>query len=100
MANAFGETLGEKAKAMGFERLVGALVMSAWNARRFYSDEVKACALIAKLQNDDRAQAREDVWASRARRSAPAVSLPDGFAGLRPVGGSGRRRARLRRHHW
>ena len=74
MANAFGETLGEKARAMHFQRLVGALVTSIWNKGRFYSDKVtEARALTAKLRNDDRDEDPEGVWgfeskAPRARR--------------------------------
>ena len=81
MANAFGETLGEKAKAMHFQRLVGALVTSAWNAGRFYSDKVtEARALTAKLQNDERDEDSEGVWgfeskAQRARRFAAEMGL-------------------------
>ena len=81
MANAFGETLGEKARAMHFQRLVGALVTSAWNAGRFYSDKVtEARALTAKLQNDDRDEDSEGVWgfeskAQRARRFAAQAGL-------------------------
>jgi hypothetical protein len=93
MANAFGETLGEKARAMRFERLVGALVTPAWNAGRFFSDKVtEARALTAKLHNDDRDEDSEGVWVSRAGRSAPTVSPPRWACGLRPVGGGGGRR--------
>jgi hypothetical protein len=81
MANAFGETLGEKATAMHFQRLVGALVTSAFNAARFYGDKVtEARDLTAKLQNDDRDEDREGVWGSeskaqRARRFAGEMGL-------------------------
>ena len=101
MANVFGETLGEKAKAMHFQRLVGALVTSAWNAGRFYSDKVsEARALTAKLQNDDRDEDSEGVWgfeskAQRARRFAAEM----GLQAYTQLAGGGRRRQRLRRHH-
>jgi len=61
MANVFGETIGEKAKAMHFQ-LGGALVTSVWNAGRFYSDKVtEARALPARLWNDGRDEDREGV---------------------------------------
>jgi hypothetical protein len=89
MANVFGETLGEK--AMSFERLVGALVTSVWNVGRFYSDKVtKACALSAKLRNDDRAQ--EWGFESKVQRGRHFV------AGLHPVGGGGGCRPGRRGH--
>ena len=91
MANAFGERLGEKAKAMHFQRLVGALVTLAWNAGRFYSDKVtEARALTAKLQNDDRDEDSEGVGfqskAQRAHRFAAEM-------GLRPAPSCRRRKA-------
>jgi hypothetical protein len=77
MANAFGETLGEKAKTMPIRLLAGALVTSVWNAGRFYSDKVtEALALTTKLRNDDAMKAPRAYGVSRARRNAPAVSPP------------------------
>jgi hypothetical protein len=62
MANVFGDTLGERATAMHFQRLVGALVASALNAGRFYSEEVsEARTLTAKLANGARDEDREGV---------------------------------------
>ena len=50
MANAFGETLGEKGAAMHFQRVVGALVSSAFAAGGFYGDKVtEARDLTAEL---------------------------------------------------
>ena len=40
MANGFGETQGEKATAMHFQRIVGLLVGSAFAAGGFYGDKV------------------------------------------------------------
>ena len=81
MANAFAETLGERATAMHFQRLVGALVTSAFNAGRFYSEKVsEARTLTAKLANDARDEDREGVWgfeskAQRARHFAAQMGL-------------------------
>jgi hypothetical protein len=81
MANAFGDTLGERATAMHFQRLVGALVTSAFNAGRFYSEKVtEARTLTAKLANDARDEDREGVWgfdskAQRARHFAAQMGL-------------------------
>jgi hypothetical protein len=81
MAHAFGETLGERATAMHFQRLVGALVTSAFNAGRFYSEKVsEARTLTAKLANDARDEDREGVWgfeskAQRARHFAAQMGL-------------------------
>ena len=92
MANAFGETLGEKARAMHFQRLVGALVTSIWNEGRFYSDKVtEARALTAKLRNDDRDEDPEGVWGFESKAPRPAVFVAE--MGLRPARSWRRRKA-------
>jgi hypothetical protein len=76
MANALGETIGEKAKAMHSQLLLGALVTSVWNARRFYSDKITAAHSHPRLRNDDVMKTPRACGVSRARRSALAVSPP------------------------
>jgi len=93
MANAFGKTLGEKATAMHFQRIVGALVSSAFAAGGFYGDKVtEARDLTAKLQNEDRDEDREGVYgfeskAQRARHFAAQMGL-QAFAQLAAAEGA------------
>ena len=81
MADVFNGILGEKATAMHFQRIVGALVGSAFAAGSFYSQKVtEARDLTAKLQNDDRDADRDGVLifenkAQRARHFAAQMGL-------------------------
>jgi len=81
MAAAFGNTLGEKAVGMHFQRLVAALVGSAFNAGSFYTQKVtEARDLTAKLQNDYRDEGRQSAYgfesrAQRARHFAAKLGL-------------------------
>ena len=76
MAEAFEGSLNEKATAMHFQRIVGALVASAIAAGRFYSERSlrpatprPAPPMAATTNTGFRS-------ASKARRSAPASSRP------------------------
>ena len=51
MAEAFEGSLNDKATAMHFQRIVGALVSSAVGAGRFYSEKVAGPARKTKLGN-------------------------------------------------
>jgi hypothetical protein len=81
MAASFGKSLGEKGAAMHFQRLVGALVSSAFNAGQFYGDKVtQARDATARLQNEYRDEDRDGVWGSesraqKARRFAAEMGL-------------------------
>jgi len=55
MADGFGKTLGEKAAAMHFQRIVGALVGSAFAAGGFHGDKV----------TDARSHRQAVEWGSR-----------------------------------
>jgi hypothetical protein len=80
-AYAFGETLGERAAAMHFQRLVERAGDSAFNAGRFYSEKVsEARTLTAKLANGARDEGSEGVWgfdskAQHARHFAAQMGL-------------------------
>ena len=81
MAAAFGNTLGEKAAGMHFQRLVAALVGSAFNAGSFYTQKVtEARDLTTKLENDHRDEDHKGGFgfesrAQRARHFAAKMGL-------------------------
>jgi hypothetical protein len=78
MAKAFGSTLSEKAAAMHFERIVGALVNSAHGAAQFYTQKVsEARDLTSRLANEDRDEDRDGVagFASKAERARKFAAM-------------------------
>ena len=81
MAKSLEETLNEKAAALHFQRVVGALVGSAHGAGQFYTQKVsEARDLTSKLANDHRDEDRDGVpgfdgKAQRARNFAAEMGL-------------------------
>ena len=76
LAEAFEGALNDKATAMHFQRIVGALVSSAVGAGRFYSEKVSEARTPPPAPPTAATTNTEPRSASKARRSGPANSQP------------------------
>ena len=100
MAEAFEGSLNDKATAMHFQRIVGALVSSAVGAGRFYSEKVTQARDATARAADGGDDEHRDPDRPRKQGAAhPRVRSRHGDAGLRPPRRSPRRHRRLQGPH-